>query len=75
MSEMNEKDLEQVSGGASGASLNVREWEQKNCAVCKMSGSCSPDAKHIALKKARRALEEGTEYICSGARSHYSNNQ
>ena len=75
MSEMNEKDLEQVSGGGNGASLDVRAWEQKNCAVCKMSGSCSPDVKRTALMLARRALKEGTEYICSGARSYYSHNQ
>ena len=72
MSEINEKDLEQVTGGAS---LNMKEWLNKNCGVCELGGNCNPDVKYVAQKNARRAAEEGTEYICPRARHYYSHNQ
>lgn len=62
MSEVNERDLEQVAGGK-GSGFSSVEWENRNCNICEKHGRCN--VVYVkALQYAMRAAAEGKDFTC-----------
>lgn len=57
MSEMNEKNLEQVAGGGKGANFNELEWTKRNCHKCAKFWSYCIDKPAMVLRAKERAAQ------------------
>lgn len=64
MSELNERDLAKVSGGASQWDGQEDEWRRRNCKVCpKQPQHCDIRNEMIVRGRLRRAKGEDDECI------------
>lgn len=72
MSEINEQDLREVTGGAgtgegSLGKFDGRAWYKKNCALCEKNYTSSSDcSKQMSVQKyAERKWNKGIDWSCT----------
>ena len=65
MFDINELDLERVSGGAdSGVDFSRMNWYNLNCLCCANKGQCRSAKVKAALEEAERQAKEGVVWSC-----------